>query len=96
MYCMLTWGLVKWILGSKKNLNYHAEFHKASFYNLYLFPYPHINTEEFYLILADNDNLQFNSNTEKNKVKGSTIFNIDSDNKLALYSVFQICVIIYV
>lgn len=40
-----------------------------------LFPHLRTNTAEFYLTLADNDNLQFNSNTEKNKVKASTIFN---------------------
>lgn len=54
-----------------------------------LFPHIHTNTIELYLPLAHNDDLQFNSNAEMNNEKASTLFNIVSDGKLALYCIFH-------
>lgn len=45
-------------------------------------------SRSFFFTLADNDNLQFNSNTEKHKVKATT-FNVVSDDKLAYTQCFK-------
>lgn len=81
--CMLTQGLDNHVInvGIQKKSKIRAP--QGFILQPLLFPHLHTNTE-FYLALADDDDPQFNSDAEMNKEKASTIFNIVSDDKLAL------------